>query len=88
MQVTIDRFGRMVLPKGLRDDLGLRPGDKLDAREEGNAIVLRPACRDDVVRVREGVLIVAASADGDMSHAVDGHRRDRLNDAAGWEARA
>ena len=41
MQLTLDRFGRMVLPKSIRDDFGLRPGDVLEAEEQKDAIVLR-----------------------------------------------
>ncbi len=30
MRVTIDRAGRIVVPKGIRDDLGLTPGSELE----------------------------------------------------------
>ncbi len=39
MQLTLDRFGRMVLPKAIRDGFGLIPGDVLDVEEQKDAIV-------------------------------------------------
>lgn len=42
MQVKVDKFGRMVLPKEIRDDFDLVPGSVLDVEETPDAIVLRP----------------------------------------------
>lgn len=30
VKATIDRFGRVLIPKDIRSDLGLEPGDELD----------------------------------------------------------
>ena len=38
----IDRAGRLVVPKAFRDALGLRPGDRLRVRTEGDSLVLEP----------------------------------------------
>ena len=40
--VTIDKAGRVVLPKALRDKLRLAPGDSLDLMVEGEQVTLRP----------------------------------------------
>lgn len=42
METKISTKGQVVLPRPLREKLGLRPGDALDVRMEGDAIVLRP----------------------------------------------
>jgi AbrB family looped-hinge helix DNA binding protein len=42
MQTKISTKGQVVLPSRLRERLGLRPGDALDVKLEGDAIVLRP----------------------------------------------
>jgi len=34
--------GQVVIPKSLRDVLGLQPGDRFIALQEGDAIVLKP----------------------------------------------
>lgn len=45
METRISTKGQVVLPSRLRQRLGLRPGDALDVRLEGDAIVLRPRRR-------------------------------------------
>jgi len=42
IKTTIDRAGRVVLPKPLRDDLQLEPGDWLSLESNENEIVIRP----------------------------------------------
>jgi AbrB family looped-hinge helix DNA binding protein len=41
-KVTLDRAGRIVLPKALRDELHLSPGDTLDLVVKGDEVTLRP----------------------------------------------
>ena len=41
-KVTLDRAGRVVLPKTLRDELQLSPGDTLDLSVKGDEVSLRP----------------------------------------------
>jgi AbrB family looped-hinge helix DNA binding protein len=45
MMVTIDRAGRVVIPKELRDRLDLQPDSALELSAEGDAIVIRRAHR-------------------------------------------
>jgi AbrB family looped-hinge helix DNA binding protein len=42
LKTTIDRAGRVVLPKPLRDHLQLEPGDWLSLDSNENEIVIRP----------------------------------------------
>jgi AbrB family looped-hinge helix DNA binding protein len=41
-QVTIDSAGRVVLPKPLRKELDIGPGDLLELESVGERITLRP----------------------------------------------
>ena len=41
-KVTLDRAGRVVLPKTLRDELHLSAGDTLDLTVKGDEVTLRP----------------------------------------------
>jgi AbrB family looped-hinge helix DNA binding protein len=41
-KVTLDRAGRVVIPKTLRDELHLSPGDTLDLTVKGDEVTLRP----------------------------------------------
>jgi AbrB family looped-hinge helix DNA binding protein len=40
---NMDKAGRIVLPKPVRDELGLGPGDSLELESSEDQIVLRPA---------------------------------------------
>lgn len=42
-RTRIDKAGRVVIPKPLREALGLSPGDSLVAESSGQEITLRPA---------------------------------------------
>jgi AbrB family looped-hinge helix DNA binding protein len=42
-RLTIDRAGRVVIPKPLREELHLEPGDALEMESAGEQITLRPA---------------------------------------------
>lgn len=41
-RITIDKAGRVVLPKPLREELRLAPGDLLELQSSGERITLRP----------------------------------------------
>lgn len=47
---TLDKFGRVLLPKPLRDRVGLRPGDSLHVEVREGSVVLEP------VRVKPGIV--------------------------------
>ena len=83
MQLTLDRFGRMVLPKAIRDDFGLRPGDVLEAEEQTDAIVLRPLTRSDCLRREGRALVFTGKAAGAIGGVLGGVREARLNCIAG-----
>lgn len=59
MRTTIDAAGRIVIPKALRDQIGLLPGPvSLDV--DGATLRLSPLVQDDVVE-RQGRLLIPAS---------------------------
>lgn len=84
--VTLDKAGRMVLPKPLRDQLHLAPGDTLTVSLEGDRITLCPrrACpplqRERSVWVfRNGEPLTAA----DVRNTLRGLREHRAGHNSG-----
>jgi AbrB family looped-hinge helix DNA binding protein len=58
MRTAIDAAGRVIVPKALRDQLGLTPGCELEIRARDGALVIEPV-PTKVTLVREGGVVVA-----------------------------
>jgi len=82
MKTTLDRFGRVVVPKDIRDRLGLRPGAEIEIDEKGNEVVLKPVEHEPPLMVKEGILVFSGTATGDIRGAVRAHREGQLRQAA------
>ncbi len=46
MQIVVDAAGRVVIPKQIRERLGITPGSALELDEVGDHMELRPAGRE------------------------------------------
>lgn len=79
MKITIDKAGRVVLPKVVRDEYGLIPGTALEVEEIEGAIVLRPSVDRPIVREKEGLLVVASEPVEELSDALLRLREERLD---------
>ncbi len=82
MKSTIDRAGRIVVPKPLRDRLGLIAGTEIEIEERGGAVEIRPRGRDvHVVEGAGGFLVLSAAdchavlTDADVREAIEETRR-------------
>lgn len=78
MKTTIDKFGRLVVPKTLRERLGLRPGDEIEIKEQDNGIVLRHVEEKYPLQIKEGVLIFTGTATCDLLETIKLQREQRL----------
>lgn len=85
--ITIDGTGRLVVPKPMRVELGLREGTRLRVREEGGRrLVLEPVAEAAVPVDVGGVLVIR----GTLTDEVPDHRalreeriRGQVSGAAG-----
>jgi AbrB family looped-hinge helix DNA binding protein len=55
--VTIDNAGRVVIPKTLRDELRLAPGDTLALESDGERVTLRPVRSTSALRKEQGIWV-------------------------------
>jgi AbrB family looped-hinge helix DNA binding protein len=55
--VRLDKAGRVVLPKSLRDELHLETGDTLELNSEGENVTLRPMRSKSPLHKKEGVWV-------------------------------
>ncbi len=61
MEATIDSVGRIVVPKQLRDALGLQPGTTVDISPYGAGLQLVPTGRTARLIDEAGVLVASGS---------------------------
>jgi AbrB family looped-hinge helix DNA binding protein len=59
-RLTLDKAGRIVLPKPVRDELQLRAGDTLELESSGEEITLRPARGNAQLHKKRGVWVFRA----------------------------
>ena len=60
MKLTLDKAGRIVLPKPLRDELQIEPGDALEIECSGEDITIRPVRGLAQLRKKHGVWVYRA----------------------------
>lgn len=79
MEATIDSGGRILLPKSLRDALGLAPGSKVDISAYGGGVQVTPGGRTARLQRDASGRLVAVSetivTDDDMFALIDSGRR-------------
>jgi len=61
MRATVDSLGRVVVPKALRDALGLVPGSTVDLSRYGAGLHLVPAGRTARLVEEDGQLVATGS---------------------------
>ena len=59
MEAVIDQAGRIVLPKPIRDALGLLPGTRVDISAYGAGVQIVPAGRTARLIQEDGALVAA-----------------------------
>jgi AbrB family looped-hinge helix DNA binding protein len=83
MKTTIDKAGRVVIPKSIRDRHRLVPGTEVDVVDSGDRLeFLLPDDRDDAVLAeKDGRLIIAAATGKPTTLAEMLTVRDGLRDS-------
>jgi AbrB family looped-hinge helix DNA binding protein len=83
-RLVIDKAGRVVIPKPLREELHLEPGDSLEMESVGEQITLRPVRGAGPLTKEHGVWVfhsgelLPASATNDMLELIR-EERDLAN---------
>lgn len=87
ISITLDKAGRVLIPKSVRDELGLAAGDSLELELRGDEIIVRPVRLDGELR-EQGRFMVFYSGAGPMSaeiarKAIADNRDERSMKVAG-----
>ena len=83
--ISLDKAGRVVLPKDLRDKLRLEAGDELLVEETGEQIVLRPVRAQATLKKERGVWVYQGAPGAEQSSEslpdlIDAARDKRLRE--------
>jgi len=80
-KLTLDKAGRVVLPKPLRDRFQLARGDTLHLETEGECITLRPVRQNVMLKKELGVWVYQGDAtDTSLTDLLDRERQNRLRE--------
>ncbi|NBB79579.1 MAG: hypothetical protein GVY36_09060 [Verrucomicrobia bacterium] len=83
MQITIDKAGRLVIPKAYRSRFHFEPGTRIELIAESNSLTLRLPEAEATFRDKDGVLVQCAN----QSSTVDATAEmNRLREKRGLEA--
>jgi AbrB family looped-hinge helix DNA binding protein len=69
MIITIDRLGRVVIPKSVREHFHLAPGTELEIAMDTDGIHLKPALNAPTLIRKEGILIHHGTDSTDIDSA-------------------
>jgi bifunctional DNA-binding transcriptional regulator/antitoxin component of YhaV-PrlF toxin-antitoxin module len=87
MELSIDKFGRVVLPKKLREHLGVGLSLKVQVEETSEGVLLRPVRQASGLMMKDGILILRGSGEKsdhiEWNSLVEDDREERTRKIAG-----
>ena len=83
-KLTLDKAGRVLIPKPLRQELHLGPGDTLQLESEGEQITLRPMRAKALLKKERGVWVYQGEpTEVSITAVIDRQREKRLRELMG-----
>ena len=75
---TVDRFGRVVIPKETRDHFGLAPGTAVTVVDAEDGVLLKPGAPQTPLAAKGGVLVFSGKTTADPETHVRRAREERI----------
>ena len=86
-QITLDRAGRVLIPKALREQLNLLPGDAIELESDGDDITLRPQKPVTTMTKEHGIWVFYAEpSDIDIVEFIRQQREERNRHVLGLDS--
>jgi AbrB family looped-hinge helix DNA binding protein len=80
-KTTIDRAGRVIIPKPIREELHLKPGDSLELEAGTDQITLRPVRPKATLKKEYGIWVYQGEAtDLSIVDVIARERENRIRD--------
>lgn len=77
MITKIDKFGRIVLPKEVREQLGITSTTNLTVEEDGKRIIIEPIEEKDMTVRKDDVLVFVGEAKINLEEVLAADRAER-----------
>lgn len=78
MLTTLDKFGRVIIPKRLREHLGISLETKLNISEDDRRIVIEPVKEEAPVVDRDGILVFTGKLENRKDELIKTDRNKRM----------
>jgi AbrB family looped-hinge helix DNA binding protein len=84
-RVTIDKAGRVVLPKSIREGLRVGPGDTLEIESEDDRLIVSPVRIRPGLQKEQGIWVYRSGAPANISipDLIDRQRDQRTRELLG-----
>lgn len=80
-KISIDKAGRVVLPKSLREKMRVGPGDDLLVEAQGDHITLRPVRPEALLKKEYGIWVYQGEpSDTSIPELIDAEREKRIRE--------
>jgi AbrB family looped-hinge helix DNA binding protein len=80
-KISIDKAGRVVLPKSLREKMRVEAGDDLLVETEGDRITLRPIRQEALLKKELGIWVYQGeSSSTSIPELIDAEREKRVRE--------
>ncbi len=79
MVTTLDKFGRVIIPKRFREQLGINSKSTLNISEDGKRIVIELVQEKKPVVDRNGILVFTGNLEDKKSELIKSDRNKRMH---------
>lgn len=78
MVTTLDKFGRVIIPKKFREHLGISSDTPLNISEDGKRIVIEPIQKKEPFVNKDGILVFTGKLDKKKNDVIKNDRNQRM----------
>jgi len=82
-KTKIDKFGRIVIPKKIRNDFGLKNNTEVEVEATSDNIIVRPKPSNPFVIDKDGILVVCSEPLEPFTDFLQENREDRVKRVTG-----
>jgi len=82
MLITLDKFGRVLIPKKMRETMGLVKESQVNLKYEENKIVIENVEKSPFME-KDGLLVFTGKLDANWNDLIKSQRKKRMNNVLG-----